>query len=68
LHPTFARLAKALPDRNDARHVFQAARNDVRDFVTIDERTILSRATQVLEAAGVRVCSPTAYVSGLSRT
>ncbi len=46
-HPLFAELKQIVPDVNDARHLYQAKMNDVSDFVTIDEKTILSRATEI---------------------
>jgi hypothetical protein len=37
-------LRSILPDENDARHVFQAAKNGIDYFVTCDERTIVKHA------------------------
>jgi hypothetical protein len=37
----FGSLKGILLDEDDARHVFQAAKNEVAYFVTADERSIL---------------------------
>ena len=63
VHPTFQSLRSILPDRNDARHIFQASMNGVRDFVTLDNHTILSRRSQIHEATGIHVWSPSGFVS-----
>lgn len=59
-------LRQVLPDEADARHIAHAAMHDVRDFVTSDYRTILSRADEVEEASGVSVWSPREYRSSLT--
>lgn len=63
---TLGRLRQMLPDEADARHITQAAMHDVRDFVTSDHRTILSRADEVKAASGVVVWSPEEYRSSLT--
>ena len=65
VHPTFAKVESLVPDRDDARHLFQASMNGVEDFVTIDQRTILSRAEPIKQKAGIRVWSPASYVRQL---
>ena len=60
VNPTFAAIAKIVPDRADAEHLYQAKANGIEDFITVDKRTILSRAVQ-LRALGIRVYSPAQY-------
>lgn len=63
VHPVYEALTGRPPDRNDARHLFQADRNGVRDVITTDRRTVLSRASAIREATGLSVWSPAEYVS-----
>jgi hypothetical protein len=63
--PLFLRLCELLPDRNDARHIFQAIRSDVTYFVTTDQRTVLSRAEDLEREAGVRAVRPSQLVATL---
>lgn len=65
-HPIFASLRNILPDENDARHLFQAHMNGLTDFITVDQRTILSKAPEICKAIGVRVWTPSDYVRSLS--
>jgi len=66
-HPLFAKLRAVVADENDARHLFQAKMNGVVDFITVDERTILSRRTEIRQNAGINVWSPSQYVHALER-
>ncbi len=61
-HPTLQRLRDVL-DENDARHVFQAHQNGVKDFITTDRRTILNRAPQIEQIVDVRVRSPAEFAA-----
>lgn len=56
--PLFANLKCLLPDPEDAEHVFQAARNGVHYFVTVDRRTMLKHAAQVESLCGVKLVAP----------
>jgi len=60
------RLSDVLPDENDQRHLFVAACNRVRFFITIDNRTILSRRLKVYEACGVEPVTPAEFVAHVS--
>jgi hypothetical protein len=53
------RLEAILPDRDDARHVFQAAHAGYDYFVTFDRRTILRFANEIEAAANIKAVSPT---------
>jgi hypothetical protein len=66
MHPQFEALLQIVPDTNDARHLFQAHMNGVPDFITIDEKTILSHATEIRAAVGVTVWSPSDFVSNVT--
>jgi hypothetical protein len=63
VHPTFKALAEMLPDRTDAELIYQAKANGVSDFITVDEKTILNRATEIRTRVGVNVYSPAEYVA-----
>lgn len=54
-----------LPDHNDARHVFQALRNSSEYFVTLDRKTILTRAKEIEAAFPIRVVSPSQLLAAL---
>ena len=57
------RLSDVVPDENDRWHLFVAARNRVRFFITVDARTILSRRSKVSEASGVEPVTPAEFVT-----
>ena len=57
------RLSEILPDENDQWHIFVAARNRVRFFITVDIRTILSRRERVMAASGVEPVTPAEFVA-----
>lgn len=59
----FKRLVAVLPDVNDQSHIFVAARNRLRFFITVDARTILSRRSQVHQASGVEPVTPAEFVA-----
>jgi predicted nucleic acid-binding protein len=60
-----AQLLKILPGEDDARHVFQAAKNGVDYFVTCDVRTLLKHAAAVQSAVGIAVRLPSQVVAEL---
>jgi hypothetical protein len=62
LHPMLAKLNTLLSDEADARHLYQAARNDVRYFITTDTRTILRRKAEIEEISQVIAISPTEFL------
>lgn len=57
--PLFTSLKDILPDEEDARHLFQAAKNGVGYFLTADRRTILSRRNQIRSACNMIAALPT---------
>jgi hypothetical protein len=57
------RLVTVLPDVNDRSHLFAAARNRLRFFITVDISTILSRRASILEACGVEPLTPAEFVA-----
>jgi hypothetical protein len=63
LHPMLVKLNTLLADEADARHLYQAARNGVRYFITTDAHTILCRRTEIEEISQVIVVSPTDFLS-----
>lgn len=63
--PDYLKLRAILRDENDARLVFQAKAAGVTDFVTVDYKSVLSKADE-LKTIGVRAMSPSGYL--LSRT
>ena len=53
------RLTACLPDEPDAMHVFVAATNRCSHLVTVDRKTMLTRAEEVYAASGVHLVLPT---------
>jgi len=62
LHPMLAKLSTLLSDEADARHLYQAARNDVKYFITTDARTILCRKAEIEAISQVIAVSPTEFL------
>jgi hypothetical protein len=60
--PLMTQLKGLLPDVADAEHVFQAAKNGVEYFVTVDQRSIVRHAEAVRALCGVKVVTPTTLV------
>jgi hypothetical protein len=56
-HPLLQGLLKVL-NRADAEHVFQVAQGELRNFITLDYRTILKRAKEIESICGVRAITP----------
>ena len=56
--PLYARLESILPDPDDVLHVFYAAKQDVRFFATVDQRTILSRTSALEQVVSMRFGTP----------
>jgi len=67
VHPDFEIIAKTVPDKNDARHLFQAKMNGVIHYVTVDERTILRRADEIRCVSGLNAWSPWAFVDAIEK-
>jgi hypothetical protein len=60
------KLTDLLPHEEDARHVFQAARNSIDYFITCDQKSILKYAATVEPIAGILLRSPSQLVADLS--
>jgi hypothetical protein len=56
--PLFKALQGILPDEPDARHIFQAVKNKVDYFLTVDKRTILRHRVAVENCCGIKVFNP----------
>jgi hypothetical protein len=59
--PLLEKLEAILPDKADAEHVYQAARSGVSYLITVDHKTMLSRAGAVQNFCGVRLVSPVVF-------
>ena len=57
------RLNAAVSGEADREHIFTAACSRLNFFITVDRRTILSHAEQILKASGVHVLLPTQLVA-----
>ena len=58
-------LRKLLPHEDDARHIFQAVRNGVDYFVTVDRKSILRYADELESRFGIRVVLPSKLIRDL---
>jgi hypothetical protein len=67
-HPIAAALKRILPDEPDVDHLYQASRNNVQYFVTVDDRTIRRYAKEVKAACGVEVVFPSELLLALKNT
>lgn len=56
------RLTRILCDDEDRWHVFVASRNRIKYLVTVDARTLLSKAGEVLSATGVQLVRPAQFL------
>lgn len=65
---TLERLQSVLPDETNACRIAHAAMHRVEDFVTTERRTILSRASEVEQASGVSVWSPSEYLTAIAES
>ncbi len=60
--PIYLQLRDGLPDENDARHIYLAYKNGFSHFLTIDERTILSRKDKIHDICGLIINNPSEYL------
>ena len=65
-HHDFQTLSKILRDRNDARQIWLAIQAGIKNFVTTDEKTILSKSSK-LRKCGINVYSPSSFVNMFSK-
>ena len=61
-HPDYKKFRSILKDENDARLVFQAKAAGVTDFVTVDYRSVLNKASALSEA-GIQALSPSQFIA-----
>jgi hypothetical protein len=54
----WSRIKRILPDENDVKHVYQAAKHGTDYFVTVDKATILKYKADLIVEAGVHVIQP----------
>jgi hypothetical protein len=59
--PLYKALKKLLPDEQDAKHVYQASKNNIQYFLTTDEQTILLYSDKILEISEVMAISPVEF-------
>lgn len=64
--PDFRTLSSILHDRNDARHLWLAKKAGISEFITVDQRTILSKATELRATCGMYVRSPSDFITAHS--
>jgi hypothetical protein len=56
--PLFSKLSSILPDANDAMHVFQATKNQIQYFLTVDQKTILKFKAEIGQICNLKAVSP----------
>ena len=62
LDPLYAQLEKLLPDKADAEHAFQAAKNSVEYLITVDRKSFLAHASAVEALTGVKLRTPPEFL------
>lgn len=62
-----AQLTTLLKDEPDAAHIYQAFKNDVLNFLIVDEATVLSKAKEIENICGVKAMLPSKFVKELIR-
>ena len=63
-HSTYDDLRALLKDDDDAKHLYQAYRHGASHFLTVDSRTILSKASEIEKLCGVKPILPSAFIGG----
>lgn len=67
-HPTFQALRGFLKDEGDARLLFQAKMAGVTNFITVDQKTVLNKASEIANQVGVHVYSPSQYIAAILKS
>ena len=57
-----AQLNTLLKDGMDAAHIYQSFKNEVFEFLTVDEKSILSQKNEIENICGVKVMFPSQFV------
>ena len=66
-HLLWRRLTRILKER-DAQHVFVASGNRIKYLITVDRRSMLSHADEVLQASGVQLVRPSEFLQVIAGT
>jgi hypothetical protein len=61
--PLYSKLEAVIADPSDRLHIFYAAKQGVRYFATVDQRTILKRKAQLESLVSMRFGTPAQVVS-----
>ena len=61
-HSIYRSLTKLLKDTGDAQHLYQAHREMASNFITVDAKTILSKAHEIDKVCNVEVLLPSTFV------
>jgi predicted nucleic acid-binding protein len=62
VHPNFSKIRDIVPGDKDARLLFAAHANKARDFLTLDERTILRFRKQLKDEVGINTWTPSEFI------
>jgi predicted nucleic acid-binding protein len=62
LDPMFKALIALLPDKDDAKHLYHAAKSEVQYFLTTDKKTILNYRNKIKEICDVKALSPQEFM------
>ncbi len=60
--PLFALLKNILPDEDDALHIFQATKNQAKNFITVDIRTILKFSDKLADITSMEFYTPETFM------
>jgi len=63
LDPMFKALIALLPDKDDAKHLYHAAKSEVQYFLTTDKKTILNYCNKIKEICDVKAVSPQEFLN-----
>jgi len=61
--PIYKALKELLPDEVDAKHIYQASKNNIQYFLTTDEKTILSYSDNIMGISDVKTISPVDFLN-----
>ncbi len=64
VHPVFVTIRGIIPHEMDTRLLFQACANNVADFITLDERSILRFRDELDAKVGIRTWTLSGFVDG----
>jgi hypothetical protein len=64
-HPMYSAIRRILPQEIDARLIFQTYANGVRDFLTLDERTIIRYRKELQSEVGINTWTPSGFVENI---